>query len=70
METLSWPARSPDPAPRDFLLYGYLKDKVYRNCPKSIDQLKAVLWQEIAAAPQGMTRRVMQLCVKNRDKWK
>ena len=40
---LDWPARSPDLNARDFFLWGYLKDRVYRSSPRSINELKAAI---------------------------
>ena len=42
-----------------FFLWGYLKSKVYSNCPQSIEQLKDAIRQEITAIPHEMTRRVI-----------
>lgn len=36
-----WPARSPDLAPCDFFLWGYLKSLVYRTRPATIAELRA-----------------------------
>ena len=36
---LTWPSRSPDAAPRDFFLWGYVKDQVcVRPLPASIPE--------------------------------
>ncbi len=56
---IGWPARSPDLNPCDFFLWGYLKSKVYINRPRSIEQLKDAIRQEITAIPHEMTRRVI-----------
>lgn len=37
---LQWPARSPDLAPCDFFLWGYLKSSVYTDRPKTLRHLK------------------------------
>ena len=31
---VEWPARSPDPTPCDFFLWGYLKSRVYKSPPR------------------------------------
>ena len=36
-----WPTRSPDLTPPDYFLWGYLNWRVYRNKPRTIDDLKA-----------------------------
>ena len=40
--TINWPARSPDLAPNDFVLWGHLKNKLYNNgqCYENKDLLK------------------------------
>ena len=72
---IGWPARSPDLNPCDFFLWGYLKSKVYTHRPRSIEQLKDAICQEIAAIPHEMTRQVidnfherLQQCVENNCK--
>lgn len=57
---LPWPPRSPDLAPCDFFLWGYLKEKVYTNRPQTTDALKAAIRTEMARIPPEMTARVMQ----------
>jgi hypothetical protein len=37
---IEWPARSPDLSPMDFFLWIYLKDIVYKNKPKSLQDLR------------------------------
>lgn len=37
---VEWPARSPDLTPLDFFLWGYLKSKVYRTRPETIEELE------------------------------
>ena len=44
-----WPPRSPDLTPADFFLWGILKSKVYKNTPRTIEQLKDATRQEIEA---------------------
>lgn len=56
---IGWPARSPDLNPCDFFLWGYLKSKVYMHRPRSTEQLKDAICQEIAAIPHEMIRRVL-----------
>ena len=60
-----WPARSPDLAPCDFFLWGYLKERVYRDRPKTIQELKIAIDREIKLIPQEMTKNVMK-SFKNR----
>ena len=35
--------------PADFFLWGLLKGKVYKNTPRTIEQLKVALYQKIHA---------------------
>ena len=37
---IDWPAHSPDLTPMDFFFWGVLKDKVYSQKPRSVDDLK------------------------------
>ena len=42
-----WPPRSPDLNPCDYFLWGYLKSKVYKPLPKTLDDLKADIRREV-----------------------
>ena len=44
-----WPPRSPDLTPADFFLWGLLKNKMYKHTPRTIEQLKDAIRQEIEA---------------------
>lgn len=37
---VSWPARTPDMTPLDFFLWGAVKDKVYKERPNNVEELK------------------------------
>ena len=56
---IGWPARSLDLNSCNFFLWGCLKSKVYINCPRSIEQLKDAIRQEITAIPHEMTSQVI-----------
>uniref|UniRef100_A0AAF5DTE4 Tc1-like transposase DDE domain-containing protein n=1 Tax=Strongyloides stercoralis TaxID=6248 RepID=A0AAF5DTE4_STRER len=56
---INWPARSPDLSPLDFSLWGYLKDRVYRNKLETIEDLKENIETEIADIPRCMLKKVM-----------
>jgi len=43
----TWPARSPDLKSCDYFLWGYLKDRVYKPMPKTLDELKVNIEREI-----------------------
>ncbi|XP_023724523.1 codanin-1 isoform X3 [Cryptotermes secundus] len=55
---LQWPARSPDIAPCDCFLWGYLKSLVYTDRPRTLAQLKENIRQAIANLPIAMLERV------------
>ena len=52
---ISWPPRSPDLSPSDFFLWGYLKAEVYKHRPRTLQELKDVIRQEVAAIPREVT---------------
>jgi len=43
----TWPARSPELNPYDYFLWGYLKDRVYKPMPKTLDDMKVNIEREI-----------------------
>ena len=55
-----WPPRSPDLSACDFFLWGYLKSKVYVRKPRTVDDLKVSIREEIATVPKEMLVNVMQ----------
>jgi len=55
-----WPPRSPDLTPPDYFLWGYLKGRVYRNKPQTIDALKANITEEIQAVTADVLARTFQ----------
>jgi hypothetical protein len=57
---VGWPAHSPDLAPCDFFLWGYLKSKVHTHRPENLRTLKDAIRRETAAIPPAMTERVMR----------
>lgn len=56
-----WPPRSPDLTILDFWLWSYVKEKVYRNCCRTNDELK----QAIAAALTSVPLEMIQNSYKN-----
>lgn len=56
----NWPPRSPDLTAPDFFLWGYLKGKVYANKPRTIQQLKANIREEVRALGPEILRKVME----------
>jgi hypothetical protein len=68
---IEWPPRSPDMTPLDFWLWGYLKEKVYAERPRTIDDLKRIITEKMAEIPRDMIERVcesvtgrMQRCIE------
>ena len=64
---IEWPARSPDLPPLDFFLWGYLKGKVYRNKPQSVDELKNAIRTEISLIGQDVLQKVMENMLKRAE---
>lgn len=56
--SVEYPPRSPDLTPLDFFLWGYLKDKVYKRKPKTIEELKTAIKQECLQVPYHLFRSV------------
>jgi len=44
----------------DFFLWGYFKSKVYVRKPRTVDDLKVSILEEIATVPQEMLVNVME----------
>lgn len=57
---LQCPARSPDLAPCDYFLWGYLKSLVYSDRPRTLDQLRENIRQAINNIPVMMLERVVE----------
>jgi len=55
-----WPPRSPDLTPPDYFLWGYLKGRVYRNKPRTINALKANVAEEIQTVAADVLARTLQ----------
>lgn len=55
---IEWPARSPDLTPADFFLWGILKDKVYEENPRNIQQLKTAITRSIGEIDIGVCDKV------------
>jgi hypothetical protein len=57
---IPWPPTSPDLTVCDFFLWGYLKIKVFSHRPRSIDELKARIREEIDGISIEMLQRAMR----------
>ena len=56
---INWPPRSPDLTAPDFFLWGYLKSVVYKGRPKTLNELKERITEEIHNINLEMTRATM-----------
>jgi len=54
-----WPPYSPDPSSMDYYLWGKVKDKVYKNKPKTLPELKAKIKTTIEEIPESELRSVI-----------
>jgi len=60
-ENIKLPPRSPDLSPCKYFLWEYLKSKVFKHRPRSIEELRKAIRQEISAIPLiDMLARVME----------
>jgi hypothetical protein len=59
-----WPPRSPDLTPADFFLWGLLKSKVYKNTPRTIEQLKDAIRQD----PEAVNVDTLGIVFQNLEK--
>ena len=59
-----WPSRSPDLTVCDYYLWGTLKNRVYRNNPHSIDELKDNIRAELGRITEEELLRVNQNFIK------
>ena len=66
---IDWPARSPDLTPADFFLWGVIKDRVYATKPRSLQELKDAVIDQMQSLPRKFcqsacqsVRERLQLC--------
>jgi hypothetical protein len=53
---INWPPRSPDFSAPDYFLWGYLKEQMYVNKPRTLEQLKENIRAEIRVLePETLT---------------
>lgn len=57
---IEWPPYSPDLSPPDFFLWGYIKDKIYKNRPETLEDLKTNITDVIRGIKRPILRSVMQ----------
>ena len=65
---IPWPARSPDLTPLDFWLWGYLKEIVYTQSPKTIPDLKQAISDAISQIPNQMVQSATKCVTKRAQK--
>ena len=58
-EEVQWAPHSPDLSPLDFFLWGYLKDRVYKDKLRTSEHLKRALIAEVSAMPSEMVDRAV-----------
>lgn len=59
-----WPPRSPDLTSPDFFLWGYLKGRVYKNRPHTLDDLKMNITTEINNINVNVLKKVSSNMIK------
>lgn len=57
---IEWPPYSPDLNPCDFWLWGYLKDKVFKTNPETLDELKRTIISVVNAIDPETFGRVIR----------
>ena len=57
---VNWPARSCDLTPLDYFLWGYVKGKVYRDNPRTVEALKAEIIRVVGEIEQSQCRNVTE----------
>ena len=60
----NWPPRSCDLTPLDFFLWGYMKDKVYADTTRSIQELNEKILPVIDEIEPQMCENVMENFIK------
>ena len=55
---IEWPARSPDITPPDFFLWGILKDMVYREKPRTLQDLRTIIEEKFAQIDTELCKKV------------
>lgn len=63
-EDVMWPGRSCDLTPLDFFLWGFLKEKVYANNPRTVSKLKHEIRRVIDEIEPALCQNVIENFVK------
>jgi len=53
-----WPPRSPDLSMCDFILWGYLKSRVYEGKSRTLEELKGAIRKQIGTINEELLERV------------
>lgn len=64
ISTNLWPPQSPDLTPCDFFLWGYIKNNVYATSPRTLEELKARIVEEITKIDFSMLKRIFTNLLK------
>ena len=56
---IEWPEYILDLNPWDIFLWSYIKDKIYRNPPDSLEDMKSAIRSEIDAFDSNALQRIM-----------
>jgi hypothetical protein len=62
-----WPRRSPDLILPSYFLWGFLKERVYSNNPRSLEELKHNIEQTVASTEPETFRKVTRNALKRVD---
>ena len=62
---VSWTARSPDLSICDFFFRCYLKEKVFKHRPRTLEELKDRIREEIGAIPVEMWQKISEITFIN-----
>ena len=60
IESVPYTHRARSKRPCDFFLWEYLKEKVFKHSPRSLEDVKERIQQELDSIPPELTRRVMK----------
>lgn len=58
-EGFFWPGYSPDFSVLDFFFWGYIKDKVYKNAPRTLEELQTAIETRVKEVPVDMLQRAI-----------
>lgn len=65
---INWPARSPDITPLDFFLWGFIKSKVYKDPPTTVENMKERITASFRTVTPQMLYNVRQSILRRARK--